>query len=142
MNNKFSRLSDIYNNIHNFSNRYKNIKELLGDLTRLAEEIKIIKDWDYISISRCLYGLNGMNAIPEVQAILNSFATKILKIGQLDSQAVGCALYRLQKMDASSNAVQNILKALEKKISEMDVPILTEHIRAALYGLQRMDALS
>jgi len=111
------------------------------------------------AIGNALYGLQNMDASSErVKDLLEALTTKINashatlnaqaigngsgSIAILNAQEIGSALYGLQKMDARSEEVKDLLKALTTKINNPDVTLNAQAIGNALYGLQKMDARS
>lgn len=108
-----------------FNGKVKNYTkaEFLKDLAALAQYIKndqLITEkfgWNGLNICRCIKGLKGLSAASsEVQDLLNALTGRMEASGVvLDAQAIGNALYGLQKMDATSQAVQALITALVNK---------------------------
>ena len=118
--------------------------QFLQELKEVATHIANCSDsdnWNEINISRCIKGLKGMSVISEVQAVLIVLTEAIRKSSaELGAQAIGNALYGLQKMDASTQAIQNLLLALTDKIQQSSAELSAQAIGNALYGLQNMEA--
>ncbi len=118
---------------------------LAENLERFTREVKESLDssWNKINISRSLHGLQKLQSTQAVQGLVAALTTKIgHSNATLDAQAIGNALYGLQKMDATSLAVQGLVEALKSKIVDSGAILNVQAIGNALYGLQKMDATS
>ncbi len=122
MDDKNHKLIDCYRSpgAHGYQTR----RLFLEDLAQISEDIARSReqDWQSISIGRCLKGLKGLTADERaVTLILRQLTIKMhVSDARLDAQAIGNALYGLQKMSYLQTEVSDTLVALEAKFTAID----------------------
>jgi hypothetical protein len=72
--------------------------------------------------------------------LVAALAAKVRESGAtLDAQAIGNAVYGLQKLDGSDRSTQALVAALAAKVAASSAMLSAQHIGNAVYGLQKLD---